>query len=717
MEAYTENKKKNLSEAKSDIPLVTLTTKSGKTYDVHRDYAPRIKSFVDALEDTGYKIHTIGGHRPGDSKEHGKGTAIDINADDNPDSYPGQPNWRKTNLPDAITKDLMHKKFGMGWGGIPHGKDSGDWGKHRSDTMHFSASNHEGGMDNERWAAYQAKQNQTQVAKVEAPPVSNPEKVAQVITKQTKTADNIKIQPENPLNPKGSSGGSAPKQSTTGVDQIPQAPNIPTKDATSVPKAQAPVQSPTTASTTSDQQDYDYSRWGGGKTSFTPSGAKLYQSQKIVDTLKEELEYTDISNEPGHIPSQGELKSVKGLIAHHSAGRGGMPGLVATGHQRKFAAQWAITRADPAKGIPAKLYRYGPGRQLHTQTSRGVGPAPAGLGNDNTEGVEIIGNNQADIQPEQKALFAKFSVWHQRKHGYDPQKGIFGHSDTDYGHRDDEGSSNAKYVRDNWDKHNDDYDREYKLGKYANQTQVAAQEPKTPSFPTTPPKAATDVKTPEPEVKAPAPEVKAPTTASSSEPEKQEHDYTRWGGGKTTVTPSYKLYQSPGVNEAVKLKTSNAKVLQKALAAAKTEIAQLNRKLKKCDIDEASEVQRSSQKDLDAMGFGDSAPGSKSFSYTYPKDKGESVGQKVDRFKQQDKDIQDFRKKATEKGLQLPEQMSGFLAHMPRKYTSKFPGVKGNPEKEAQYERERSRKAETARHYKSSKYITGKTEEKPKTKG
>lgn len=61
--------------------------------------------------------------------------------------------------------------------------------------------------------------------------------------------------------------------------------------------------------------------------------------------------------------------------------------------------------------------------------------------------------------------------------------------------------------------------------------------------------------------------------------------------------------------------------------------------------------------------------------------------------------------------------MSGFLPHVSRQYLDKFPGVKKHPDQAAQYYRERTRKAETARHYNPKQYITGKKEEQPKSKG
>lgn len=40
-----------------------------------------------------------------------------------------------------------------------------------------------------------------------------------------------------------------------------------------------------------------------------------------------------------------------------------------------------------------------------------------------------------------------------------------------------------------------------------------------------------------------------------------------------------------------------------------------------------------------------------------------------------------------------------FLTHVPRRYLDKFPGVKKDPQKAAQYDRERRRKADIAQHY------------------
>lgn len=117
------------------IPLVTLTTKSGKSFTVAKALAPRFKGFVDELESTGYKIRTIGGYRPDEKKNadgegpkfaHPYGAAIDINPDTN-----GPFGTYNTDLPKNI--EAIAKKYGLGWG------------RHFKDAMHFSAMKREYG--------------------------------------------------------------------------------------------------------------------------------------------------------------------------------------------------------------------------------------------------------------------------------------------------------------------------------------------------------------------------------------------------------------------------------------------------------------------------------------------------------------------------------------------------------------------------------------------
>lgn len=117
------------------IPLVTLTTKSGKSYEVAKALAPRFQGFVNDLESTGYKIRDIGGYRPDGQKNadgkgplfaHPYGAAIDINPDTN-----GPFGTYNTDLPGNV--EALGKKWGLGWG------------KKFKDAMHFSAMKKEYG--------------------------------------------------------------------------------------------------------------------------------------------------------------------------------------------------------------------------------------------------------------------------------------------------------------------------------------------------------------------------------------------------------------------------------------------------------------------------------------------------------------------------------------------------------------------------------------------
>jgi len=117
------------------IPLVTLTTKSGKSFEVAKALAPRFQGFVNDLESTGYKIRAIGGYRPDEQKNadgkgpmfsHPYGAAIDINPDTN-----GPFGTYNTDLPGNV--EALGKKYGLGWG------------KKFKDAMHFSAMKREYG--------------------------------------------------------------------------------------------------------------------------------------------------------------------------------------------------------------------------------------------------------------------------------------------------------------------------------------------------------------------------------------------------------------------------------------------------------------------------------------------------------------------------------------------------------------------------------------------
>jgi len=119
--------------------MVTLKTPGGRPYQVAAEHADKFEGFVNELEGSGYKINSIGGYAnrttaAGGFSYHSKGMAIDINPSQNPHTFPGNPNYGKTDMPANIS--AMARKYGLGWGG--------DW-RSSKDTMHFSAGEREGG--------------------------------------------------------------------------------------------------------------------------------------------------------------------------------------------------------------------------------------------------------------------------------------------------------------------------------------------------------------------------------------------------------------------------------------------------------------------------------------------------------------------------------------------------------------------------------------------
>jgi hypothetical protein len=134
----------NDREWNTGIPLSTLSTKSGKSFQVASAVSGQFKGFISDLESTGYKIKSIGGYRkagtgggtgpadPDYDKErysHPYGGSIDINPNQNPYGKS-----LATDMPSNISE--IAAKNGLGWGG--------NWSSVK-DAMHFSAVKREGG--------------------------------------------------------------------------------------------------------------------------------------------------------------------------------------------------------------------------------------------------------------------------------------------------------------------------------------------------------------------------------------------------------------------------------------------------------------------------------------------------------------------------------------------------------------------------------------------
>lgn len=107
--------------------ITTITTKSGQSIRVHKDAAPYFLGFLNELEQSGYRIDSVGGYNLRNKRnsnspsEHAFGNAIDVNPLKNP-----MGKGVTTDMPLNISD--MAAKYGLSWGG--------DW-KSVKDPMHF----------------------------------------------------------------------------------------------------------------------------------------------------------------------------------------------------------------------------------------------------------------------------------------------------------------------------------------------------------------------------------------------------------------------------------------------------------------------------------------------------------------------------------------------------------------------------------------------------
>jgi hypothetical protein len=117
------------------VDLTSVRSKSGKSAQVDAKSAPQFQGFINDLENTGYKIETLGGYAnrqnvndPTKKSVHAYGMAIDINSENNPNRS------TKTDLPPETNQ--LAQKWGLGWGM--------NWSSVK-DPMHFSTDKDEGG--------------------------------------------------------------------------------------------------------------------------------------------------------------------------------------------------------------------------------------------------------------------------------------------------------------------------------------------------------------------------------------------------------------------------------------------------------------------------------------------------------------------------------------------------------------------------------------------
>ena len=143
-----------------------------------------------------------------------------------------------------------------------------------------------------------------------------------------------------------------------------------------------------------------------------------------------------ILNSTGKLSSKGSLKERKGFIIHHTGGRGSVDGVINTLNQRGLSVQFIIDREG-------KIHQVMPSgsRASHMRKGKGVG---AGLSNSNTEGVEIIAKNDADVLPVQVEAAKRLAA----QLGYSPSQ-VYGHGEVNPHKQRTEGSTVVSSIRGN----------------------------------------------------------------------------------------------------------------------------------------------------------------------------------------------------------------------------------------------------------------------------
>jgi hypothetical protein len=142
---------------------------------------------------------------------------------------------------------------------------------------------------------------------------------------------------------------------------------------------------------------------------------------------------TDISNQSTY--NGGQLGPIQGFIFHHTGGGGTPQGVVNTLNQRHLGVQYVMDR-------DGSIYRtLPPGAQgAHIQNSPNTP-----LNNTNTEGMEVIAQNDHDVTPAQVASAKTFAQGYVQQH---PGVSIYGHGEVNPGHKEaDEGGTITNAVR------------------------------------------------------------------------------------------------------------------------------------------------------------------------------------------------------------------------------------------------------------------------------
>ena len=132
---------------------------------------------------------------------------------------------------------------------------------------------------------------------------------------------------------------------------------------------------------------------------------------------------------PGLNYNRGQMSDVKGLVFHHTGGRGDTAGVINTLNQRRLGVQYVMERDGTVKQIMPDG-----ARAAHMRNAEDG----SGLSNKNAIGIEMIAKNDADLTPEQRAAGIKFADDMRAKY---PGIGdrVFGHGELNAHKQESEG--------------------------------------------------------------------------------------------------------------------------------------------------------------------------------------------------------------------------------------------------------------------------------------
>jgi len=168
-----------------------------------------------------------------------------------------------------------------------------------------------------------------------------------------------------------------------------------------------------------------------------------------------EVAIIDISDESTY-PTNNKFKSKDYFMIHHTAGHGTARGVVTTlntptpTRDYPLGIQWVVD-------LDGKIYRSLPANTVGAHV--GSNRKNPSVSNSNTEGVEVVGDDDAYIKAQHDADIAKGILPRQAEAvrqlikylGYSPNQ-IVGHGEVSTRKAPDEGKTIKEYVIQNWDK-------------------------------------------------------------------------------------------------------------------------------------------------------------------------------------------------------------------------------------------------------------------------